>query len=251
MASLLPLPEIRQPVEELLRYCSALLRHLGPQRWWPARTRLEVILGAILTQNTTWRNAALGIRGLRRAGLLSLDPLMRADQSQIAAAIRSAGFFRQKAATIRAFLDWLARAHGGSLPRMIETQGDELRAELLKVRGLGSETVDCILLYAARRPFFVADAYARRVLARHGWLGEGASYEEAQEFLHRHLPRDAPLFNEFHALLVETGKRWCRKLAAECESCPLRAFLCPADQPPAPSPKPILEEGVAPEARLA
>lgn len=241
----------RTPAHELLAYFLELSRRLGPQRWWPARTRLEVILGAILTQNTTWRNAELGIRGLRRAGLLSLRPLLRADRPQIAAAIRSAGFFRQKAATIRAFLDWLVRAHGGSLRRMFEMRDGELRTELLKVRGLGPESVDCILLYAGHRPFFVADAYARRVLARHGWLGANAIYEEAQEFLHRHLPRDPSLFNEFHALLVETGKRWCQKRAAVCETCPLRTFLRPVDQPPTRSPQPILEKGVAPESRMA
>jgi endonuclease-3 related protein len=218
-------PRAQNPGEELLAYYSDLLRRLGPQRWWPARTRLEVILGAILTQNTSWRNAALAIRGLRRAGLLNLRKLRRAREPEIAAAVRSAGFFRQKAAAIRAFLDWLDRAHGGSLARCFAAPHAELREQLLNLRGLGPETVDCILLYAGRRPFFVADAYARRVLARHGWLEENAGYREGQELFHRHLPRDPALFNEFHALLVETGKRWCRKRAPDCAACPLGPYL--------------------------
>src|SRR5579883_1626247 len=173
----------RQRQASLIQYYQTLHDTLGPQGWWPARTRMEVIVGAILTQNTSWRNAARALRHLRPAG-----------------------FFRQKAATIWNFVNWLDRRHRGSLHSLFSTPSDVLRKELMKLKGLGDETVDAILLYAGRKPFFVADAYTRRILSRHGWLPANADYATAQEFIHRQLPGDAQLFNEFHALLVEIGK---------------------------------------------
>jgi endonuclease-3 related protein len=214
------------PVGELLyRYYSVLRGRLGPQQWWPARTRLEVILGAILTQNTAWHNATLGLRNLRKSGLLSWQGLRRADISSLEACVRPAGFYRQKARTIRDFVDWLSRRYAGSLDRLFSLPEEELRRQLLSLRGLGPETVDAILLYAAARPLFVADAYTRRVLARHGFVSAAADYRETQDFLHAHLPRQASLFNEFHALLVELGKRHCKPQSPRCEGCPLEQFL--------------------------
>lgn len=213
------------PREALKEYYTRLLDKLGPQRWWPARTRLEVILGAILTQNTSWHNAALALKRLGKVGLLTLVGLRKARQAELESAIRPAGFFRQKALAIRTFLGWLEGAHGGSLTSMFNRSPTALRSELLRLRGLGPETVDAILVYAGRRPFFVADAYTRRILARHGLLAADANYSRAQDFLHRHLPADAALFNEFHALLVEAGKRYCKRQAPRCEECPLQEFL--------------------------
>jgi endonuclease-3 related protein len=204
-----------------------LVGRLGPQGWWPARTRLEVILGAILTQNTSWKNVQLAIRRLGNAGLLSLAALASGTRSEIEAAIRPAGFYRQKAQTIQTFMAWLGRSYQGSLNALFARPPEELRQELLAVRGFGPETVDAILLYAGRQPFFVADAYTRRILSRHGWVSEDAGYREVQEFLHRHLPPDQGMFNEFHALLVETGKRHCKRQAPCCEGCPLEEFLRP------------------------
>ncbi|MBI1983715.1 MAG: endonuclease III domain-containing protein [Acidobacteria bacterium] len=214
-----------EPAGALRRYYQTLFRHLGAQEWWPARTRLEVILGAILAQHTAWRNAALAIKQLRRAGLLKLRELEKASRAEVESCIRPAGFFRQKAAAIRNFLDWLRRAHNGSLNSMLAGHPEEVRGELLKVKGLGEETADAILLYAGRQPFFVADAYTRRILERHALVPSRASYLEVQDFIHRYLPRDHALFNEFHALLVEVGKRYCRRQAPRCEACPLREFL--------------------------
>ena len=213
------------PRTELQNYFRSLLGRFGPQGWWPAQTRLEVILGAILTQNTSWNNVALAIADLRRKGLLVKARLMNAEAGEIEAAIRPAGFFRQKARAIRGFLGWLQQNHGGSLSRALALPPDVLRRELLALRGIGPETADAILLYAANRPFFVADAYTRRILARHGWLAEDVGYQETQQFLHRHLPRDPALFNEFHALLVETAKRHCRRAAPLCKGCPLEFDL--------------------------
>lgn len=207
------------------RYYNRLLDDLGPQGWWPARTRLEVIVGAILVQNTGWENARLALARLRRAGLLRLEPLRAVSRAELEELIRPAGFFRQKARTIKRFLGWLEGAYGGSLARLFSTPADELRQELLNLKGVGPETADAILLYAGRRPVFVADAYTRRVIVRHGLLSADAGYRAAQEFLHRHLPPDPAMFNEFHALLVEVGKRYCKSRAADCMKCPLREFL--------------------------
>ncbi len=209
----------------LQKYYAKMLEELGPQRWWPARTRLEVILGAILTQNTAWHNAALAIHRLRHAGLLDLARLRKATLAELQDSIRPAGFFQQKARTIRAFLDWLFASHAGSLRACFAMPADRLRRELSSLKGIGPETADAILLYAAKQPFFVADAYTRRILARHELISPSAHYAEAQEYLHRQLPADAALFNEYHALLVEVGKRNCRRGAPSCDDCPLKEFL--------------------------
>jgi len=209
----------------LTGYYAALLRRFGPQKWWPARTRLEVILGAILTQNTAWHNATLALRNLRRAGLLSWRGLRVAGLDTLESYVRPAGFYRQKARTIRNFADWLEQQHGGSLSRLFSLPADELRRQLLGLRGLGPETADAIILYAAERPLFVADAYTRRVLARHGLIPPEADYRETQEFLHTQLSREPALFNEFHALLVEVGKKHCTPHSPSCPGCPLEEFL--------------------------
>ncbi len=214
-----------EPGKELQQYYVKLLQELGPQRWWPARTRLEVILGAILTQNTAWRNAALALTSLRRAGLTNLARLRKASRAELETCVRPAGFFRQKARTIRNFLDWLAVAHRGSLNSFFTTPPAELRRHLLELKGVGPETADAILLYAGQQPFFVADAYTRRILARHKFVSPIGDYSEAQEFLHQHLTPDPALFNEYHALLVEVGKRYCKRQAPQCAGCPLEPFL--------------------------
>ena len=215
----------------LFSYYRRLLAALGPQGWWPARARLEVILGAILTQNTAWTNAARAIQQLRKRGALGLTGLLGLSEVELQSLIRPAGFFVQKARAIRGFVSWLETTHSGSLDRMFAMPADELRTALLSLRGLGPETADAILLYAGGKPFFVADAYTRRILARHHHVAENSSYQEAQDFIHRHLNRDAVVYNEFHALLVEVGKRYCRRNAAHCENCPLQEFLPVAQAP--------------------
>jgi|SRR5579875_978442 len=214
-----------EPGEVLVTYYEVLLRQFGPQGWWPARTRLEVILGAILTQNTTWQNAARAVVRLREAGLLRWPRLRQATIQEIEHCVRPAGYFRQKARTIRTFVEWLDAVHQGSLDSLFAQPPQTARAQLLALRGLGPETADAILLYAGRVPFFVADAYTRRVLARHGMISEKDGYAAAQRFLHQHLPADEKVFNEFHALLVEVGKRHCKRKRPECLGCPLEPFL--------------------------
>jgi endonuclease-3 related protein len=212
------------PGATLERYYSTLLCHFGPQGWWPARTRLEIILGAILTQNTTWHNAARALKRLREARRLHWPGLRKASVAELEECVRPAGFYRQKAQAIRNFVSWLARAHHGSLRVLFSQPAAELRRQLLNLPGLGPETVDAIILYAGGEPFFVADAYTRRILSRHGLLSRTASYAAAQQFLHEHLPADAALFNEFHALLVEVGKMHCQRQAPQCDACPLQVF---------------------------
>jgi len=213
------------PGAMLRRFYATLLKSFGPQGWWPARTRWEVIWGAILTQNTTWRNASLAIKNLRKAGMLGWRSLRQASLSEIEQLIRPAGFYRQKARALHTFIDWIEDTHGGSLNLLFAQGAAPARAQLLQLKGIGPETADAILLYSGRHPVFVADAYTRRVLSRHGLLPAKASYESAQQILHQHLPVDQAMFNEFHALLVEAAKRYCHRNVAYCEECPLRSFL--------------------------
>ena len=213
------------PGEILLRFYATVLESFGPQKWWPARTRWEVIWGAILTQNTTWRNAALALKNLRKAGLLAWRPLRQVSLRELEERIRPAGFYRQKARTLRNFADWIEQAHGGSLDSLFSLGVARARAQLLALKGIGVETADVILLYSGRQPVFVADAYTRRVLSRHQLFSPTADYHSAQRFLHQHLPPDEALFNELHALLVEAAKRFCHRSVAHCEECPLGKFL--------------------------
>ena len=214
-----------EPGEVLETYFEELLRQFGPQGWWPARTRLEVILGAILTQNTAWQNAARAIAGLRDAGMLQWPRLRQASIAELETCVRPAGYFRQKARTIQTFVRWLDSVYQGSLDALFGQPPDLARRQLLALRGLGPETADAILLYAGKFPFFVADAYTRRVLARHHLISPEDGYQGAQRFLHQHLPANEGLFNEFHALLVEAGKRHCKRQAADCRGCPLASYL--------------------------
>ncbi len=191
----------------LLRLYRDLLAELGPQRWWPARTPFEVAAGAILVQHTAWTSAARAIAALRARGLLTAAAVAATPEPVLAEVIRAAGTYRLKARRLQSFSRWLCNRFHGSFRAMRGAPLGPLRRELLAVPGLGPETADAILLYAAERPVFVADAYARRVLARHGLLPPTASYEQARAFVERHLPSDPALFNELHALLVAAGKR--------------------------------------------
>jgi endonuclease-3 related protein len=208
----------------LLRLYRDLLRRFGPQGWWPGRTPFEVAAGAILTQHTAWAGAARAVAALRARGLLDASRLLATPEAELGALVRPAGTFRLKARRLRAFARWLLARHGGRFAGLRRAPLEPLRRDLLGVPGLGPETVDAILLYAAGRPVAVADAYTRRVLARHGLLPAAAGYEQARRFVQAHLPSDPALLNEFHALLVAAAKAHCRT-RARCEACPLRADL--------------------------
>ncbi|MCX7007057.1 MAG: endonuclease III domain-containing protein [Kiritimatiellaeota bacterium] len=201
-----------------------LLREFGPQHWWPGRTRLEVCVGAILTQNTAWTSVAHAIGNLRHARALNLATLHTAPLPQLAAWIRPAGYFNVKARRMRAFTSLVAERFGGKLGKLLALSAAELRATLLEVNGIGPETADCIVLYAARQPVFVVDTYTRRFLYRHSWVSPRATYDEVAALFTAALPRDEKLFNEYHALIVALGKNYCRT-RPECAKCPLRRWL--------------------------
>lgn len=212
---------------ELLRYYEAMSESLGPMRWWPAKTPFEVIVGAILTQSTSWANVEHAIANLRGARMLTPRAILRAPSSRLAALIRPSGYFRQKAKKLKAFARFLHNEYGGSLKRMFQSPTSELRERLLSVHGIGPETADSILLYAGNHQVFVVDAYTHRIFGRHGITSGKPDYETVRSFFESELTRHPQLWNEFHALIVNTGKNWCRKSAPRCEECPLRSLLPP------------------------
>lgn len=197
----------------------------GPQHWWPGDTRFEMMVGAMLTQNTSWRNVERAIGNLRDADLLEPHALYGVPQEELEELIRPAGYFRIKAKRLRSLLAFLIERYGGSLDAMFRTNLPELREQLLGVHGVGPETADSILLYAGELPSFVVDAYTHRVFARHGWIAFDADYHQIQDYAQSELPQDAPQYNEFHALLVRLGKNFCRKTDPKCAECPLRELL--------------------------
>jgi len=203
----------------------ALFNAHGPQKWWPGRSRFEIIVGAILTQNTSWSNVERGIRSLREAGVLSANAIRRIHFMKLANLLRPSGYYRQKTKTLKAFVNFLYGSHGGSLAGMLATPTHALRDQLLALRGIGPETADSILLYAGKHPVFVVDAYSRRMLERHGHAHAKLPYEEIRKLFESSLPSDHQLFNEFHALIVHTGKKFCRKQNPLCFQCALQSFL--------------------------
>jgi endonuclease III related protein len=223
----------------LLRVYVALERRFGPQRWWPGRPAYEIAVGAVLTQHATWTSAARAVAALRARGLLRPERLVALGEADLAATIRAVGLYRPKARRLRALTRWLLTRFGGRVSGMRRAPLPLLRRQMLALPGLGPETVDAILLHAAGRPVFVADAYVRRVLSRHGVLPRGVGYEAARRALEAHLPSDPALFNEFHALLVAVAKVHCRAVAC-CEGCPLRADLMrsPGGRPRSARPRP-------------
>lgn len=198
-----------------------LLDAYGPQHWWPGDFPFEIIVGAILTQATSWTNVAKAIDNLKDAGILSPEGLRDIPTDELADLIRPSGYFNVKARRLKAFIDYLWGAHDGDLDEMLAADGSTLRRELLSINGIGEETADDILLYAAGKPFFVIDAYTRRILERVGVNNGAGSYAEYQRLFHQALPADTPLFNEYHALLVRHGKDVCRPTPL-CENCCLR-----------------------------
>jgi endonuclease-3 related protein len=197
----------------------------GAAGWWPGETVFEVCVGAILTQNTSWSNVEKALDGLRRRRLLSYQGLRKLPASRLAPLLRPSGVFRVKARRLRAFLDFLEQEYGGRVEAMRSEEPQDLRRKLLAVHGIGPETADSIALYAAGHPFFVVDAYTRRIFARLGHLRGGESYGEVQSFFTRALPPDPELFNDYHAQLVRLAKEACRT-KPRCALCPLDA-VCP------------------------
>ena len=235
-----------QLVQEMYAHLHAAY---GPQNWWPAESRFEVIVGAILTQNTSWKNVEKAMADLRRARRLSVAGIRRTPTSRLARLIRSSGYFRQKAQRLKGFVVWLDEAYGGSLAYMFAQPTEKLRAELLAVKGIGPETADSILLYAGGHPVFVVDAYTRRVLERHRLARKKTKHEQIRRRMEAALceattpgecgtrPMHPPsrisrarpdgaagVFHDMHALIVRLGYDHCKK-KAECAGCPLEPLL--------------------------
>jgi len=202
----------------VVKIYKVLLKAFGPQHWWPGDTPLEVIVGAILTQNTNWTNVEKAIANLKAASLLDAKRLKDVRIEKLAELIRPAGYFNVKARRLKNLFEWLAAHHEGDLDRMFARPLSALREELLEVRGVGPETADSILLYAGQKPSFVVDAYTYRIFSRHQLIPADSTYDEIKEFFESSLPEDVKLYNEYHALIVALGKKFCkpRPLCAEC-----------------------------------
>ncbi len=207
----------------LAKIYNTLFSHYGPQHWWPARTRFEVIIGAILTQNTNWKNVEKAITNLKNEDLLRFEALQRIPRQKLARLIRPSGYFNIKTDRLRSFIEFLGLEYGGDLKKMFRERTERLRERLLAIHGIGPETADSILLYAAGRPVFVVDAYTRRVLNRHGLCEEESTYDQIQTLFMENLTPDVKMFNEYHALLVRTGKEHC-KPKPDCSECPLKGY---------------------------
>jgi len=200
-----------------------LHKQYGPQGWWPGDSRLECIIGAILTQNTSWSNVEKAISNLKRLNLISVNKLNLVTTKELAILIRPSGYYNQKALKIKGFLEFLNHGYEGSLVKMFDEELSLLREKLLQIRGIGPETADCIILYAGNKPIFVIDAYTYRILSRHGLVPEQTSYNEIQEIVMDSLKQDVVMYNEYHALLVKVGKEHCRKENPVCAGCPLES----------------------------
>jgi endonuclease-3 related protein len=257
-------PTVSADVKEnqIRNYYRALFQAWGPQNWWPARSRFEVVVGAYLTQNTAWTNVEKALANLRAAKMLSAEGIRRVTLTELERLLRPSGYFRQKARRLKTFVEFLDQRYGGSLTRLFSRPTQELREELLKLNGVGPETADSILLYAGNHPVFVVDTYTRRILARHVILPEEAAYEDVRKIFEKALPSlaepvtdseqfdtqqlaagfpDAPhlpsqmstakrtaltqIYNEMHGLIVRAGKNYCKKSQPDCDRCPLQAYL--------------------------
>ena len=244
---------VSSPEAQIRAYYETLYCAWGPQHWWPAHSRFEVIVGAYLTQNTSWTNVDIALRRLREAKLLNLAGIRKVSLARLQNLIRPAGYFRQKAARLKTFIRFVEQRYGGSLTRLFAQPTPSLREELLALNGIGPETADSILLYAGQHPVFVVDTYTRRILERHGLTSAKASYDQVRELCeaalknvvsptlplelkyalaHRPTPLSrthrtpiAQVYNDMHGLIVNVGKQYCLKSKPRCEQCPLQKYL--------------------------
>jgi endonuclease-3 related protein len=200
-----------------------LYERYGPQHWWPGETPFEIVLGAILTQNTNWKNVEKAIANLKNAGCLTPEKLNGLPIDELAELIRPAGYFNIKAQRLKNFLDWLFEKHDGILESLEPLALSTLREQLLAIKGIGPETADSICLYAFEKPIFVVDTYTARIFGRHGMIESPSGYEQIQESFHGELEHNVDLFNEFHALIVRVGKEYC-KPKPTCDGCPLESL---------------------------
>jgi len=195
--------------------------HFGPRNWWPAETNLEMIAGALLTQFVSWKNVEAAIKNLKDEGLLDISALCEVDTARLEELVKPARFFRQKAKKLKAFSMHVKTNYGGDLQKLLDKDMYELRDELLSLYGIGEETADSIVLYAAEKPIFVVDAYTRRIFSRLGFFEGDVSYGKMQQFFMDNLEHDVKLFNEYHAQIVGVGNNYCSNKKPKCAYCPL------------------------------
>ncbi|OGW40781.1 MAG: endonuclease [Nitrospirae bacterium RBG_13_39_12] len=207
-------------MNNLLEIYHKLYHAFGPQHWWPGDSPFEIAVGAILTQNTNWANVEKAIGNLKTKTVLNSASIYKMKTGRLASLIRPAGYFNIKARRLKSFINFLMSEYHGSMKRMRNEEMHTLRTKLLNVHGIGPETADSILLYALDKPFFVTDAYTKRVLSRHNIIKHDAGYNHIQNLFQSTLEKDAVLFNEYHALFVKLGKTYCRKKPL-CRGCPL------------------------------
>ncbi len=210
----------RENKKILVKMYQKLYQTIGPRHWWPADSPFEVVVGAILTQNTSWKNVEKALGALKEKNILDPLQLYKVDEQYLATTITSSGFFNIKSKRIKSFINFLFEQYQGSLEKMFSEKLTLLREKLLAINGIGPETADSILLYAGGKPIFVVDAYTKRILLRHKVISPRARYSEIQELFMNNLKADVKMFNEYHALLVYIGKYYCKRVP-QCKSCPL------------------------------
>lgn len=206
-----------------MQFYQVLLDHYGRQHWWPGDSPFEVMVGAVLTQNTNWSNVEKAIRNLKQADTLDPHKIDELTPEKLAGLIKPAGYFNIKAKRLKNLIHWFCREYDGSIEELKELSVERLREDLLQINGIGRETADSILLYALEKPAFVVDTYTCRILVRHGCIGAEYDYEQIKEYCQEQLPPDLALYNELHALIVCVGKNHC-KPRPQCMDCPLEAF---------------------------
>jgi len=206
---------------QLMDVYQRLLEHFGDRQWWPADTREEMVIGAILVQNVSWQNTVVAIDRLREQGLLNFSALVATPEPQLEACIVSTRYYKTKAKKLKAFAQRLLDFHDGRLDHLLSQSMADLRKELLTIWGIGPETADDIVLYAAGQPSFVVDAYTNRIFARLGWTNMDMPYEQMRSWFMSALPPDAPLYNQYHALLDALGHHFCLSRKPRCRECPL------------------------------
>jgi endonuclease-3 related protein len=219
----MPNPRVNEK-ERLLLIYDLLEAHFGDLKWWPGDSPFEVIVGAILTQNTAWRNVEIAIGNLKSKEVLSPEGILATEDGVLAELIRSSGYHHVKTRRLKSFVRYLYGEYGGNLEVMFSENLQTLRDKLLTVKGIGEETADSILLYGGGKSIFVIDAYTRRILDRHDIIRADATYMDMQNLFMSHIPPSVPLYNQYHALLVNTGKHFCRK-TPRCNECPLRMLF--------------------------
>lgn len=205
--------------------------HHGHQAWWPGETPFEICVGAILTQNTNWTNVEKAIENLKKAKALDLRVVKQLSNADLAELIRPAGYYNLKAARLKSFVGAIDRDFDLKLEKLLILPTERLRETLLEINGIGPETADSIILYAAQQSSFVVDAYTKRIFSRHHWIQENASYDEVKSLCEQNLavpPRDQSLLDywqDYHAQLVAIGKDYCRPRSPRCQECPLQPLL--------------------------